>query len=526
MANITPLHNSVTEVREWWRGLNVEISANKGVYVILAVILLGAFLVRVWRIGELLGFYYDQGRDAKIIWDLLHNGKFFLIGPTTGIEGIFRGPWYYWLIAPFYFLGKGDPVWPSIFLSFTTVAAILVLYVLGVMVQGRITGLVAATIASFSFTLVYASRWLSNPTPMFLISMLLVLSLFLVIKGKRWAWIITGLMLGFAMQFGSAADIFYFPTVAFFALWLASRSGQRKNLPDIKTLLIASCLFLITLLPQIIFDLRHDGILRAGITKFLFGEESFKSSFWEVIKIRFPFYFDVFSSKIFLGVQNYKVFFAAVVVFSLLINRIQLFRNSNFLALLLLFISTLFGMLFFRGNYGNVYDYYFTGYYLIFVLIFAALLGMLAQGILGKVILGIFVYLFLQVNVPAVRGYITAGVDGPTTIAFGNQKQAVNWVYQDAGNTPFNVDSYVPPVIPYAYDYLFLWWGTTRYGIVPKEEQVPLLYTLYEVDPPHPERLDAWLARQVKIGKVEKEVMFGGITVQRRYRLPSNPVTQ
>ncbi|MEK6819312.1 MAG: hypothetical protein AABY10_05260, partial [Nanoarchaeota archaeon] len=307
------------------------------------------------------------------------------------------------------------------------------------------------------------------------------------------------------------------------------RSGQRKNLPDIRTLLLASCLFLITLLPQIIFDLRHDGILRAGIIKFLFGEDSFKSSFWEVVKIRFPFYFDVFFSKIFLGAQNYKVFFAAVVVFSLLINRIQLFKNSNFLTLLLLFISALFGMLFFRGNYGNVYDYYFTGYYLIFVLIFAVLLGMLAQGILGKVILGIFVYLFLQVNVPVARGYITAGVDGPTTIAFGNQKQAINWVYEDAGAAPFNVDSYVPPVIPYAYDYLFLWWGTTRYGIVPKEEHVPLLYTLYEVDPPHPERLDAWLARQVNIGKVEKEVRFGGITVQKRHRVtqqPSNPVTK
>ena len=46
----------------------------------LLIILLLAFLIRVWRIDELLGFYYDQGRDAKIIWDLWHNGRFFLIG--------------------------------------------------------------------------------------------------------------------------------------------------------------------------------------------------------------------------------------------------------------------------------------------------------------------------------------------------------------------------------------------------------------------------------------------------------------
>jgi hypothetical protein len=48
---------------------------------------------------------------------------------------------------------------------------------------------------------------------------------------------------------------------------------------------------------------------------------------------------------------------------------------------------------------------------------------------------------------------------------------------------------------------------------------VPLLYTLYEVDNPHPERLDAWLERQKGIGKVEEQSVFGGITAQRRTRI-------
>ncbi len=49
--------------------------------------------------------------------------------------------------------------------------------------------------------------------------------------------------------------------------------------------------------------------------------------------------------------------------------------------------------------------------------------------------------------------------------------------------------------------------------------QVPLLYTLHEEDPQHPERLEAWHARQEGIGEIEEEVSFGGITVQRRKRL-------
>ena len=107
----------------------------------------------------------------------------------------------------------------------------------------------------------------------------------------------------------------------------------------------------------------------------------------------------------------------------------------------------------------------------------------------------------------------------------GNQKQAIDWVFEDASamGQSFNVDVYVPPVIPHAYDYLFLWQGTIRCGESrcgqELTERVPLLYTLYEVDPPHPERLEAWLKRQKGIGKVEKEVKFGGITVQRRERI-------
>src|SRR3990167_8398219 len=79
--------------------------------ILVGIILLSAFFLRVYRVNEILGFYYDQGRDALVIWDLWHNGKFFLIGPTTGIAGIFRGPFYYYLIAPLYLIGRGDPVW-------------------------------------------------------------------------------------------------------------------------------------------------------------------------------------------------------------------------------------------------------------------------------------------------------------------------------------------------------------------------------------------------------------------------------
>ncbi len=81
-------------------------------FFLLAILAISLFL-RTFRTTEYLGFWYDQGRDALIIADLLENKKWFLIGPTTGIEGIFLGPFYYYFIAPFYLLGNGDPAYPA-----------------------------------------------------------------------------------------------------------------------------------------------------------------------------------------------------------------------------------------------------------------------------------------------------------------------------------------------------------------------------------------------------------------------------
>lgn len=497
--------------------LKKEIYSQPWVYLFLFLLLIIAFFVRVYRLDQLLGFYYDQGRDALVIWRFWHEGKFFLIGPITGIEGIYRGPWYYWLIAPFYLLGGGDPVWPTVFLGFTSVLAIAILYYLAVRAAGKWAGLLAVIIASFSYYLVLASRWLSNPTPMLLISMVLILAMFWVIEGKKWAWVFVSFMLGMAMQFGSAAEIFYFPAILTFVIW------QRKNLPNKKLAFLSFLFLFIAFIPQIIFDLRHEGVLSIAIKKFLVDEGSFKASFWEIMKNRAALYYQIFFLKLFPTSGFFWTPFAILGLVSLILNIKSLFVNKRFLTIFLIFIWPLIGMLFFQGNHGNVYDYYFTGYYLVFVLIFSILISVLAGRTGGLIVVFLFLILFLQDNLVLVKNYLVAGVDGSTHISLGNELQSVRWVIEGAKKQDFNVDVYVPPVIFYSYDYLFLWQTTKSCGRnlcgMVLDRQVPLLYTLYEADPPHPERLDAWLERQKGIGIVDKSEKFGGITIERRHRI-------
>lgn len=227
--------------------------------LLILIILLLAFILRIYRIEALLDFHYDQGRDAKIIWDLWHSGKFFLIGPTTGLEGIFLGPFYYYLIAPFYLIGGGNPTIPSMFLSLLTTIALYILYLTGVEIQGKVTGLVALIVASFSNSIIFSSRWLSNPTPIFLTSITIFYLMVLIIKKhKNIYWFLLYLLVGLSLQFELASAVFYLPILLAFTIW------QFKKI-NIKIFTICCAVILVTLLPQIIFNFKHQNILLNNI---------------------------------------------------------------------------------------------------------------------------------------------------------------------------------------------------------------------------------------------------------------------
>lgn len=486
-------------------------------------ILIIGFFLRIYRVNDVLGFYYDQGRDALVIWDFLYEGKLFLIGPTTGIAGIFRGPFYYYLIAPFYFLGGGDPIWPAIFLALLSIASFLPLFYLASLSQSKTTGIFALLIACFSFYIVMASRWLSNPTPMLFLSMCLVWLMYLIVLGRRKAWVGIAFVLGLSLfHFGSSGELFYFPAVGLFAIW------QRKKLPDMKIFLISLFSFFVSFVPLILFDIRHDGILRNNIYKFFVEEKSFRGLTSYIFETRSKFLFDAFFNKIFHWRKTYENLSIVVISLYFFLNLKEFWKNQILRICIILLSFAIAGFYFFQGNYGNVYDYYLTGYYLIFILLFSFVIGHIwKKSIPGKAFVLVFFYLFFVNNVPVIWSKINDQVDGPQSVALKNEMQAVSWVYKDSAlrdGGKFNLDIYVPPVIPYAYDYLFRWCpkssrcvGDDRIGVLIKE-RTNLLYTIYEVDPPHPERLEAWLERQESVGVVEEEVRFGGITVQRRTR--------
>jgi hypothetical protein len=345
---------------------------------------------------------------------------------------------------------------------------------------------------------------------MFLISALYFLGIKKVIERKNWGWYLIAGMSGMAMQFGSAAEIFYIP-VAMIFLFL-----NKKYIPHLKTILISIVLFVIPFLPQIFFDIRHGFIITQGIIDNFFTKNTDKVLPWGKFLIEsLDFYYNVFASKLFGNKIILAAPFLAAGVYGLIKNWNKAIKNLSFKFLLIFVLTPLAGLLFFRGNEGNFYDYYFTGYYFPIILVFSCLLTTITPKVVRNILIGLFLILFLWINIPPAVNFLSSRMGNPPIIYLGDQLSAIDWIYKDAGTSTFNIDVYVPPVIPYAYQYLFLWRGNSRLV----DNQVKLLYTLEEADPDHPDRISAWFKRQDGIGKVESTVTIGLITVEKRERL-------
>ena len=482
-------------------------------YFLLAVIIISAFVARSYRTQDLLRFYYDQGRDALVVFDMIHVPKPVLVGPTTGLAGILRGPFFYYLLLPAYLIGQGSPAVAAIWLQLINSVGLIFIYLCAKELFSRRAGLIAVFILAFSNEIVSLSRWLSNPSPILTTVPIMLYGLIQIIKNRKkeiW-WPIVALMLGLNLHLEIASEFFFIIALFIFLIF------YRQFWPKLKTLLISIGVFLATLFPQVAFDFRHEHIIYKAILSHFAspGEASFAFN-WEKVLSRWHFFVDSFSTI--LIPQIYWPTITAFILAVILYLTSKKFRLPQVKLLYFLLFIPLLILSFYQGNQGNFYSYYLIGLYPLAIILLA---GVLSKFFFFPVLFAfpwVFLILFTSTNFTLVDNFLAAGYDGPEHITMGNQLQAIDWIYDQADGREFNTDFYVPPVIPYSYEYLFLWYGDKEYGYQPLEEQIELLYTLSEVDPPNPGRLQAWSDRQASIGEVKKLERFGGILVEERQR--------
>lgn len=82
---------------------------NKNLKIILVILILGLF-ARVYKLTDLFGFGHEQDLQAWIVKDILIDKHPRLIGQETSVPGLFIGPFYYYMLVPFFALFKLNPL--------------------------------------------------------------------------------------------------------------------------------------------------------------------------------------------------------------------------------------------------------------------------------------------------------------------------------------------------------------------------------------------------------------------------------
>jgi hypothetical protein len=195
-------------------------------YIIIAV--LGLVLRLCWDPHQII-WSYDQARDSFFMREMIVNRDLILLGPQTEVFGLFHGPLYYYLFAPFYALSKGEPGFPLILMSILNLTAAIPLALIGFKItKSRLAGIFTFAVFVFSYAFTEYSRWLSNVSitiPFIAWGYYLLYEILEEKRGKIILFLL-GLTLGLAVQ----GEIFFLSLIAVFFLVLVFKKTKFNNL--------------------------------------------------------------------------------------------------------------------------------------------------------------------------------------------------------------------------------------------------------------------------------------------------------
>lgn len=491
--------------------------------LLLSIVLLGIFL-RIYRAGDLLWFNFDQGRDALVVWDLLNKGKFFLIGPTTGIAGIFLGPAYYYMASVFYFLSGGNPAGAAVFTGTLGGLGVFFVYLLASQ-KSKTAGILSAVLTAFSFNWILNDRWLSNTTALSVSAPLAVLLLYLSPKKRILYFAGACFLLGLNLQFESSGAFFTLFAALFWII--ISKIYQQK-----KKLFFGVLAFFSTLIPEIIFELRHGFLMTGNFYRFITAHSGSEPSFAYptnfIMEQRIIYLFKTFGQQI---EPNASLFALLLIAVSFIVIWASGFWKKDLTKLLFLWILIpVLLSIFFRGNNGQLFSYYLNPVLPVFFAFLGTGLSIIFTKKSGKSFVFIILAVFLWIQIEPLKNFLRDGLEGYNTIALGNQIKAVDWIYQKNSGKHFDVDILIPPVTPYSYTYLFNWYGGKKYGLVPdnylyakfrKANNEKIFYVLYEYDNRY-NWVSGWLSSKDGSSKVLDKKSFGGISVEQRERIKND----
>lgn len=218
--------------------------------LLIASVIITALIVRLIHLEAWFYYMFDEEVISYVAQRLVVEHHFPLIGGVTPLR-FHLGPFFYYFSAFWLWVGHMHPVygWGILAALLATVTVILI-YAIGTMLYNRTAGLFASLLAATSYLLILLDR---HYWPLTLNPLLTCIVFFCLIKIKqnrsKFIWPLTGALI-FASHMDPSAFVLIVLTV--FVWWKAQLpvSGDKVKL--------AVLLFLLSMVPLLAFELRHD----------------------------------------------------------------------------------------------------------------------------------------------------------------------------------------------------------------------------------------------------------------------------
>lgn len=435
------------------------------VKIILGVILLIAACIRLYRISDFMVFLGDEGRDALVVKGILE-GNLTLLGPRASAGDFFTGPIYYYMMAPFLWIFRLDPVGPAIMVALFSVATVYLLFVVGKKFFNIKTGLIAAALYAVSPLVITYSRssWNPNTVPFF--SLLIMYLLYVAVTEKKnWKYyILIGFLLGISVQL-HYISLFLGAAVALALIVLYWYQYKKRQVMKLMQRYLQIFLgFLLGFSPFLAFEVRHDFQNFKAIATFISGDTAQKGyatyeAFYQPVA---DVFFRLFARLIFNFPvpAAYKQFpqidlqiYGTAIVLIALASMIVLLMHKKKAVVGLLLIWMILGTVLFGFYKKPIYDYYLVFMFPLPFLIISNFITVVATLKKKKLPYGLLISVVFFM---AVLAYNIYGL--PIHAPNGQKEQAkriASFVISKADNKPFNFGLITPGNSDHAYRYYF-----------------------------------------------------------------------
>lgn len=489
------------------------------IFTIFILLFLGALLrLKFWP--NSLSFGHEQANDIITATNMFVEKRITLLGPMSEIDGVFHSPVYYYLIGPISSLFGKNPAWVALFIIFSNVCCIPIIYFFGKKLFNKSVGLISAVLFTFSFEVVSYGIWIANASVGLPFILLAYFYLYKSLKEDQKYFPVSFLFLSLSTTFDL---LFSINLIAFFILFLI----YNKNGLKIKTIILSSVAFITPLITYPIFELRHNFLMSRSILSFVGTQDADYTGFFRYLTIYIETVAREFTN-VFFPLNGFVagVFMILLVVY--LVGKIKENKTPKtpwvFLAVWSL---ATFPNFLFKARV-ILTEYSLIGINAPLIIIAGAYIYEIIKN--DKLKLAIIIILTIVfANIIACNRYIPNPrkklLDSQRGIQLKDTLAVIDYTYTSSSGNPFTIHTVtVPLYISKLWDYLYSWYGWEKYRQLPlKDQNADLIYLIIENGSGY--TYDFYKQKRIdelnQTTKIEETKHFGLITVEKRSPLPN-----